>query len=180
MAGVPQISHILRKANGGMKQVIEALRGYDDEDAQNFVEKYDSLSVEDRRRVTVEEIATACEIKTLDLLAAATKALFIENQTIAGIIASTSHPGIVKKSVEMAGTDGGHRDREMLHIAQGFLPSPKGSTFISQRIQVANFSDDAKPVEPETIEGVELPTMDDDILGMDALEKKMLLQAKNV
>lgn len=165
-----------------MKQVIDALRGYDEEDAQNFIAKYDSLAAFDRPRLSVEQIATAAGIRTLDLLAAATKALFIENQTVASIIASTSHPKVVKKTVQMALQDGGHRDREMIHIAQGFLPSPKGSIFINQRIQVANFDGKGKTgdEEPETIDAADLPSMEDDIVGLENFERKLLQAPKSV
>jgi hypothetical protein len=179
MVGVPQISHILKHAERGLGQVIDALRGHDEEDAQAFIEKYDSLSASDQERLTIEEISIAAGVKTLDLLACATKALVMESQTASAIIAATSHYKVVNKTVKMALEDGGHRDREMLHTATGFLPSPKGSTFINSRIQVANFDGKpAQPAEPETIDAEDLVSMDDDMLGLDSFERKMLPAAK--
>lgn len=178
MQGVPLISHILCYAEGGIDTVVQSLRGYDEEDAQAFIEKYDAISPSDREKLTIEEIATAAGIRTLDLLAVATKALFIENQTISAIIAATSHPKVVEKSVAMAKQPGGVRDREMLHTAMGFLPAPKGATFITNRIQVANFDGKAPQSEESEPDIAELPPMDDDVLGLEAIEKK-LLQAKN-
>lgn len=179
LIGVPQISHILKHAEHGLAQVIDALRGYDEEDAQDFIEKYDSLSPSDRARLSIEEICVAAGVKTLDLLGCATKALVLESQTVSSIIAATSHYRVVNKTVKMALEDGGHRDREMLHTATGFLPSPKGSTFIN-KVQVANFSDDKK--QPATVDAIpdeeDLVSVDDDLMGLDAFERKMLPAAK--
>ena len=181
LVGIPKISHILRNAEGGLPQVIDALRGYDEEDAQKFIEKYDHLSASDRKHLTIEQICVGAGVKTLDLLGCATKALVMESQTVSAIIAATSHSKVVRKTVKMAEQDGGHRDREMLHIATGFLPSPKGSTFINNRIQVANFDD--KPHSGQTVDAPapdeeDLISMDDDLLGLDAFERKMLPAAK--
>lgn len=171
------ISHIFREAEGGIPRILDALSGYDQEDAQAFMEKYNSVSLSDRDRLSLEEICVAAGVKTLDLLAAVVKALFLEGQTISSIIASTSHPKVVRKTVEMALEPGGHRDREMLHTSQGFLPTPKGSTFISNRFQIANFSEGGQPgvpATPELPDVEDLPSMDDDIQGMDDIERKLL------
>lgn len=181
LVNVPQISHILKHAERGLPQVIDALRGYDEEDAQAFIQKYDSLSLSDQKHLTIEDICVAAEIRTLDLLASATKALVLESQTASAIIAATSHYKVVRKTVAMANTDGGHRDREMIHLATGFLPSPKGSTFINQRVQVANFGGDkqhptANPAPPPDEE--DLISMDDDLVAMDQFERKMLPAGK--
>jgi hypothetical protein len=175
--GLLQITHILKQAEGGLSQVINSLRGYDEEDAQNFIEKYDSISATDRSRVSIEEIAIAGGVEPLDLLAAATKALVIENQTVAAIIATTSHPKVVKKTISAALQDGGHRDREMIHTALGFLPTQKGSTFITNRIQVANFKDGPQSAPDENLpapDAVDLPGFESDIIGMEGVEKKLL------
>ena len=182
LVNVPKISHILAYAEHGLRQVIDALRGHDEEDAQAFIQKYDTLSPSDRKHLTIEDICIAAGVRTLDLLGSAAKALVLESQTVSSIIAATSHHKVVKKTVEMAETDGGHRDREMIHLATGFLPSKGGSTFINNRVQVANFDGDkpgaggATPAAP--VDEEDLIAMDDDLMGLDAFERKMLPAGK--
>ncbi|HKM83869.1 MAG TPA: hypothetical protein VJY15_23300 [Candidatus Acidoferrum sp.] len=181
LVDIPQISHILKHAEHGLRQVIDALRGHDEEDAQAFIRKYDSLSASDRKHLTIEDICVAAQVRTLDLLGSATKALVLESQTASSIIAATSHQKVVKHTVRMALQDGGHRDREMIHLATGFLPSPKGSTFINQRVQVANFGSEkphAGGAPAPVVDEEDLISMDDDLMAMDQFERKMLPAGK--
>lgn len=189
MVGVPRITFQLEHAEGGIEQVIEALRGSDETDAQTFIRKYDTCSASDLEKLTLEEIATAAGIGTIDLLGVATKALFEQSQTVAGVIAASAHPKVVAKSIQMALRDGGVREREMLHTATGFLPTPKGTVIFNNRTQVANFGghgpgrepegDDGKPLLPGPADYEDMPTMDDDVMGLSQSAQK-LLEAKTI
>lgn len=164
MQGVPKITHILRNAEGGIGQVLEALRGSDDEQAVKFMAKYDALSVSDIQKLSLEEIAISCSIDTPSLLGVATKALFAQQQQVSAVIAATAHPLVVRKTINVALQDKGSKDREMLHQAVGFIPTPKGSTIISQRFQIANIAEPEKTVE---VDGPpDLMQFDDDIRGL--------------
>lgn len=174
MRGVPEIEGQFRNHQKGIPGVVEAMRAFDEEDAQAFVEKYDSLSKTDRARVTISEICVAAGIRPIDLLGTATKAVFQYSQTASSLISSSHHPKITQKTINMAMEDGGWRDREMIHTAQGYLPLPKGATIIGRLTQVANFGDSEKPGEPADPDTEDLPNMDDDILGLDQFERKML------
>src|SRR5208337_2650998 len=66
LVDIPQISHILKHAEHGLRQVIDALRGHDEEDAQAFIRKYDSLSASDRKHLTIEDICVAAQVRKLD------------------------------------------------------------------------------------------------------------------
>lgn len=167
LIGVPKITHILKRAEGGIPQVLEALRGSEEDAAQCFVQKYDSLSESDRSFISVEDVAVACGIDTATLLGVATKALFSQQQQVSAVIAATGHPLIVQKSVQMALQDKGIRDREMLHTAVGFLPTPKGATIISQRFQIANIHEPEKTVEVEGPQ--DLMQFDEDVRGLHSL-----------
>lgn len=174
---------MLQHAEGGVPQVIEALRASDEEDALKFIEKYESLSESDQGKVTIEEVSVAAGVRPIDLLGVATKALFQNALTVAAIIASTAHPQVVEKSIERALMDQGVRDREMLHQAMGFLPAPKGMTLINQKIQVANFAsktpaeENAEEELPAPAPVEDLPLMDDDLRALQATTRK-LLEAK--
>src|SRR5208337_3248712 len=58
----------LRRLGVKAEQVVDALRGHDEEDAQAFIRKYDSLSASDRKHLTIEDICVAAQVRTLDLL----------------------------------------------------------------------------------------------------------------
>lgn len=154
-----------------MPQVIEALRSNPDEDAQKFIKAYDSVSVSDMKFVGIEEIAIACGIGIKRLGEVAFSSLLQQSQTAAAIIAATSHPEVVKKTVQVALSDRGTREREMMLIAGGTLPSPKGIV-INNRNQQANVNAPAeaaqKAVVPEDI-SAELPTMDNDIRALHSI-----------
>lgn len=164
-----------------MAKVVEALRGYDEEDAQLFIEKYDSISESDLARLSIEEICTAADVKTLDVLGCITKALVAESQTVSSILVASNHPKIVRATIKRAMLAEGHREKEMIHTATGFLPTTKGSTFIN-KVQVANFDGDkargGKTIDAPTADEADLISMDDDLVAMDQFERKMLPAAK--
>ena len=173
MQGVPQISHLLKEAEDGLPQVLQALRFSVSDEAQAFVKKYDSLSETDRKSLRWEEIATAAGVDTLQLLGVATIALAQQGQTVAEIIAATGHPLMVKKTIQMGLSDAGVKDREMLHINRGWLPSNKGNSVVN-RIQIANLSNPDSPANKVEVSG-ELPLMDDFIKDVHPIRTHNLL-----
>lgn len=182
MVGVPRITFQLEHAEGGLEQVIEALRGSDETDAQAFIRKYDTCSASDLDKLTLEEVAVAAGIRPLDLLGVATKALFQQSQTVAGVIAASAHHKVVAKNIQMALNDKGVRDREMHLTATGHLPLPKGTVIFNQRTQVANFNApgghegavEGDPEIPSAPDLDELPSMDEDIMALQKTSRKLL------
>jgi len=162
--------------------VVEALRGYDEDDAQAFIDKYDSISASDLQYLTIEAICCAADVKTLDILGCITKALNAESQTVSSILVAIKHPKIVRETLKRAMLAEGHREKEMIHTATGFLPSPKGSTFIN-KVQVANFDGDKPHASGTTIDQpapdeADLVSMDEDLVALDNFERKMLPPGK--
>jgi hypothetical protein len=168
---LPRITPVLENAERGMPQVIEALRSCPDEDAQVFIKAYDAVSASDMKFVGVEEIAIACGIGIKRLGEIAFSSLLQQSQTAAAIIAATSHPAVVSKTVAVALSDRGTREREMMLIAGGTLPSPKGIV-INNRNQQANVNSPGEAAQkaavPEDI-SAELPTMDNDIKALHSI-----------
>ena len=142
-----------------MDMVFTALRASGNPDAVTFIQKYDSLSLSDRKMLTIEEVAVAAAIPTPQLLAVAVLALVSYGNSVGEIIASTTHPLVVKKTVQMALHDAGTKDREMLHLNRGFVPAPRGATMVS-KIQIANLTTPDAPVREVEVDG-DLPEMDD-------------------
>ena len=98
--------------------------------ARKILDLYYSLPRDQRNLVPLEGYAlAACELSThvLDIITQSV-AMFSRQQS--AIIAAANHPSVVDKTVEMALTDEGIEDRNVLHKAMGFLPSPRGPSTI--------------------------------------------------
>ncbi len=100
----PVVTPMLRGADGGIRSVLDAVRAYDDADAQAFLEVYDALTVLDRKRLRLEDIAFASGIGSLRLAEIAQTALFLYADTQTKLlISSAMHK--VTKSIIKAATD---------------------------------------------------------------------------
>jgi hypothetical protein len=127
----PDISSLLKQANGGLKATLDALRFSVDISAIEFLEKYDSLPERDRMSLPWEAIALSVDVNPAHLLGAATLALQARSASAVKIIALSNHPKITDMRVQMALTPGGYRDRDAIDEALGFKPTSKGITFIN-------------------------------------------------
>jgi hypothetical protein len=134
VAAAPQITPLLKQADGGLKQVIGAMRMAQDEVISAFFRKYDSIPVGDRERVPFEAIALAAGVDINHLLGSIMLALQAQAVNTVKIIAMTSHPKITAARVKYGLKPSGERDRTALDTAMGFLPSPKAPTFIGKAI----------------------------------------------
>jgi hypothetical protein len=131
----PEITPLLKLADGGIAKVIGAMRMVQGDDLiATFLKKYDELSSRDRRRVPIEAIALAADVDIHALLGSIMLALQAQAVSAVKIIAMTAHPAITKARARYGELPGGHRDRAALDTAMGFLPSPKGPTFIGKAI----------------------------------------------
>jgi hypothetical protein len=130
----PQITPLLKQAEGGLDQVIMALRFSPDALAVTFLEKYDSVPTGDREYLSIEAIALAAQIDITHLLGSIMVSLQQQAVNATRIIAMTNHPRITQARVEYGMLPLGERDRTALDTAVGFLPSPKGPTFIGKAI----------------------------------------------
>ena len=130
----PQITPLLKNADGGLKQVLSAMRFAQDEVIADFLEKYDSIPTGDRERLPLEAIALAAKVDLNHLLGSTMMALQAQAVNTVKIIAMTSHPKITEARVKYGLMASGERDRTALDTAMGFLPSPKGPTFIGKAI----------------------------------------------
>ena len=165
LENVPLVTPLLANATEGLPQVLAALRSSDDPDALAFIQKYDSLSRSDLKRVKWEAIAVASGIGSMRLLEISVSALLRQQQTIGQIISATSHAAVVKKSIAVALTDYGVKDREMMLNARGFLPVAKGAV-INNLVQVASVASSPEAMAPES---ADLPQMEDDLKDIHGL-----------
>ena len=126
---------MLKQAEGGLDAVLAAMRFFGQDDVlTKFLKKYDSIPEGDRERLPWEAIAIAAKVEINQLLGSILLALQAQSVNTVKIIALTSQPLITRARVRYAQLPGGHRDRFALDTALGFLPSPKGPTFIGKAV----------------------------------------------
>lgn len=147
LAATPDITTLLKQANGGLTRTLEAMRHSNDLNVISFLEKYDAIPIGDRKYLSWEAIALAAEVDHTYLLGGAILALQSYSANAVKIIALSNHPDVMKARVEYAKLPGGHRDRDAIQTGLGFLPTAKGSTFIINPGSKPEAKDD--PEDPE-------------------------------
>jgi hypothetical protein len=103
------------------------LKFSDSLEAKAVVELYYSLAKHTRDLVPLEAYCLAANVSTRRLFEVLMQACASVSQLASNITATINHPAVVEKTVEMALTDEGYKDRVVLHRATGFLPAPKGA-----------------------------------------------------
>jgi len=69
-------------------------------------------------------------VNPLRVLQELTSVLVSQGATASTLLTAVWHPKVVRKTIEVALTDKGFADRQVLHKATGFLPLPKGAQTI--------------------------------------------------
>ena len=135
LRSAPEITPLLKNAQGGLKAVLGAMRfTAEDPSIAAFLEKYDSVPAGDRERVSWEAIALAAGVDLRVFLGSIMLALQSQAVNTVKIIAMTNHPKITAARVKYGLLPSGEKDRTALDTAMGFLPSPKGPTFIGKAV----------------------------------------------
>lgn len=135
LASAPAITPLFENAEGGLKTVLGAMRFCSQNEVIGaFLEKYDSIPNGDREALPWEAVALSAKIDLQQLTGAILLAMQAASVNTVKVIALSSHPLIMKRTVDYAQLPGGEKDRMMMHQALGFLPSPKGPTFIGKAV----------------------------------------------
>jgi hypothetical protein len=155
----PRITPMFKKAEGGLRAVLNAMRfSAADESIAAFLKKYDAIPAGDRGHVPWEAIALSAKIDLQRLTGAILFAMQAASVNTVKVIALSAHPLIMQKTIEFAQMPGGIKDRNTMHQALGFLPSPKGPTFIGKAVFGPGSSKETEgPVDATVFDG------DDDI-----------------
>ena len=98
-------------------------------EAQTISNLYLSLPLEQARAVPMEAFCYASRISPMRVLEMVTGVLVRQGATAATLLTAVWHPSVVRRTIEAA-LDDSHADRQDLHKAVGFLPTPKGSQTI--------------------------------------------------
>jgi len=135
LATVPPITPFFQNAEGGLPAVLNAMRFATEEpEITAFLHKYDSIPESDRVRLSWEAIALAANVNLRTLAGAVLFALRDMSVSTVKMIAFSNHPKVMKATVDYALMPSGDRDRTMVHRGLGFLPDPKGPTFIGKAV----------------------------------------------
>jgi len=129
----PRLTEIMREAHGGLEAVTRAMRLSYDPVVEAFLREYDAAHQNDREIVPWEAWAIRAGVDVRLLIGAIVVALRDQSVTMVKVIATSFHPQTVKARINSAMYPGkeGVRDRDALDQALKFLPTSKGSTFIT-------------------------------------------------
>lgn len=164
LARAPQITPTIKSCvKGGLNAALDAMRfANEDPEIRAFLEFYDEIPPEDRRRVSWEAICVAAKINPKHLMSSALLAVTSYCATRSRFIMVSHHPEITQKRIEYAKLAGGERDRTQLDIMVGALPSAKGPTFIGKAVFGApGASPAAQDDDDEPEKSATPPTVDD-------------------
>ena len=127
---VPTVTHHLRrlaktirvKGVNVPRDPLYYLRASDDPLVRRVLDVRDSIPWGYSRLLPWEAFCVKAEVPPLRLVQAMTDVCRVMSRQFASVIASVNHPAVVEKTVEIAMTDEGVKDREFLHKHVGFLP----------------------------------------------------------
>ena len=162
VAQAPQITPLLKKASGGLKALLDAMRfAADDPDISRFLDKYDAVPVGYIGHAAWEAIALSAGVNIKHLLGAIQVAATNYFGNTSRLIAVSAHPKITKSRVKYGLLPSGEKDRNALDIQVGALPQAKGPTFIGNAVfkgggGTAPQGDPAEIEEGEIAEAVEI------------------------
>ena len=128
----PIITPMLNSVDGGIDHCVTALRAHDDDDARLFLGVLDRCTVQDRKVLTVEELAHAAGVGSLRLAEVLQTALFLYGNMQTQMMMAAGLPKIVAVSIKQAKTAKGLADREWMLKAGKILPIPKGAQIAIQ------------------------------------------------
>jgi hypothetical protein len=122
----PAITPLLKTSEIGHEAAIAILRYSFEPVATVFLACYDRLPKGDREVLPIEVIGVRAGVGMLELLGAIMLAAKSKIGQESALLAITSHPAVLKKTIEYAELPGGIQDRRLLHEAVNFVPGKKG------------------------------------------------------
>lgn len=156
------LTSITRHLPDGKRTFIEYARlvGDTDERFKQMLEKWDSTSRGEQLLIPLEELARTYNITPGELLGKVTQVAYEHNTDISNYMAAVMQPDVVKKTIDMALTEEGFKDRELLHKHSGFTPTPQQGSNILIQSKLSQTNAD------KSGDGMSLPTMEEDVVPM--------------
>lgn len=131
----PPITPLFKDAEGGPTAVLGAMRfAVQDNAIAAFLKQYDAIPAGDRERLPWEAIAIKAGVDLRLLAGAILFAMREMSVNMVKVIAFSQHPKVMQKTIDYALMPSGDKDRMLVHRGLGFLPDPKGPTFIGKAV----------------------------------------------
>lgn len=174
----PKIGETAKKIIGDRTRIFETLKFSPEPDARKFLEFVWGLGVENQEKLPIEALCLAADVHPLKLIGALLVGARDTSRMESALKTMIAHPEVVDRTIQAATerepivmngniighTHGSVKDRELVHKAVGWLPSPKGSS-----INVNLFGDQGHRLqEPAEDDGEE--SLMDSVFGHDARE----------
>ena len=122
----PRIGHLLSRV-ASIATIFDYLAGSEEPEVQAICHLRQQLTVNQQDTVPFEAYAVAMKMPTKKLFGLIMQEIMEQSTKLSALLAKMHHPEIVETSIEQAKKPAGIQDREMLHKAIGFLPTPKNS-----------------------------------------------------
>lgn len=148
----PEVTPMLRAADGGIRRILEALRAHDDDDARAFLAELDACTPSDRKALRLEDLAYASGIGSLRLAELAQTALYLYASAQTKLLIASAMPKVTRSIVKAATdevpitarnsetgdnevvgkTNGDVKAMELFGKMSGIVPIPKGNQIAIQ------------------------------------------------
>ena len=133
-----------------------------DPQIQTFVEVWQQCSGKHRKELNLDAICAAKGLDPFRIFGSMAEAAMRSGYHLGAILAALSHPAVVEKSIQVALTTDGVKDREMQLRHANFLPMPRDSqiTMVNQLAAKAEVNLEEEPSLPSFEE--EMAEIDED------------------
>lgn len=112
---------------GGREKAFEYLAFCEEPDALKIFQLRRRLDPDQRQQLPLEAYAVAAGITPKRLFCMISGEIMERSMKMSAMLAKLHHPEVVQQTIAVAMTKNGYKDREALHKAVGFLPTPKNS-----------------------------------------------------
>lgn len=123
-----KIGDIIHECIGGRTKAIDYLKFSSHPDARKLLEFCQKLSYATQESIPIEAMCLAAGVDTMTISGALIRSTVDVAKMKSALIAMQEHPNVVRSTAFYAGLADNSKDREMMHKAVGFLPTPKGSS----------------------------------------------------
>lgn len=124
----------LKRAKLKMPDVIVALRNSSRDEAKVLMEKFELLSISERKAITLDHLLAATGIDVHAAMGAIVESISRQGASISTLIIAAAHPKVTEKTIQFAQRVDGFQDRKLLHQSIGTTPVPKNqSTIVNMR-----------------------------------------------
>jgi hypothetical protein len=152
-----KIEPLLRRTIGPRLKVMETLKFSSDPSARSLLDKYLAIPPTVRCQLPIEAICLAARVDPTQILGCLILAARDASRAESALKTAMEHPAVIDSTVRSAKLIGpdGVKDREMMHKAVGWLPTPKGSVynFNMGNKQASEEDDDSPPTDIDQVFG---------------------------